>query len=35
MDTSTPEYARLRAIITQHLNASDLIGVLPHGEPES
>ena len=34
MDTITPEYARLRAAITERLNAHDLLGVLPHGAPE-
>jgi hypothetical protein len=35
MDTITPEYARLRAAITERLNAHDLLGVLPHGAPET
>lgn len=34
MVTVTPEYARLRAAITERLNAHDLLGVLPHGAPE-
>ena len=34
METTTPEYARLRAAITERLNAHDLLGVLPHGAPE-
>jgi hypothetical protein len=33
MDTSTPEYARLRAAITERLNAHDLLGVLDLGAP--
>lgn len=35
METTTPEYARLRAAITERLNAHDLLGVLPHGAPEA
>ncbi|MET1155543.1 hypothetical protein [Arthrobacter sp.] len=35
MDTVTPEYARLRSAITETLNAHDLLGVLPHGAPET
>lgn len=34
MDTITPEDARLRAAITERLNAHDLLGVLPDGAPE-
>lgn len=34
MDTITPEYARLRAAITERLNAHDLLGVLDLGAPE-
>jgi hypothetical protein len=34
-DTVTPEYARLRTAITERLNAHDLLGVLPHGAPET
>lgn len=34
MDTSTQEYARLRAAVTGALNAHDVFGVLPHGAPE-
>ncbi|MDI3213578.1 hypothetical protein [Arthrobacter sp. AL12] len=33
MDTSTPEYARMRAAITERLNAHDLLGVLDLGAP--
>jgi len=33
METSTPEYARLRSAITDCLNAHDLAGVLGHGAP--
>lgn len=35
METTTPEYALLRAAITERLNAHDLLGVLPHGAPET
>lgn len=31
---TTPEYARMRAAITERLNVNDLLGVLPHGAPE-
>ncbi|RKR18646.1 hypothetical protein [Arthrobacter oryzae] len=34
MDTTIPEYARMRTAITERLNAHDLLGVLPHGAPE-
>jgi hypothetical protein len=33
MDTITPEYARLRAAVTERLNAHDLAGVMDHGAP--
>jgi hypothetical protein len=35
VDTLTSEYARLRAAITERLNARDLLSVLPHGAPET
>lgn len=35
METTTPEYTRLRAGITERLNAHDLLGVVPHGAPET
>jgi hypothetical protein len=34
METTTSEYTRLRAAITERLNAHDLLGVLPHA-PET
>ncbi|MCB5291703.1 hypothetical protein [Arthrobacter sp. SO3] len=34
MDTVTPEYARLRAAITERLNDHDLLGIMDHGAPE-
>jgi hypothetical protein len=34
MDTVTPEHARLRAAITERLNAHDVLGVLDLGAPE-
>jgi hypothetical protein len=33
VDTVTPEYARLRAAITERLNTHDLAGVMDHGAP--
>jgi hypothetical protein len=33
MDTITPEWALLRAAITERLNAHDLAGVMDHGAP--
>jgi hypothetical protein len=33
MNPVTSEYARLRAAITEHLNAHDLLGVMDHGAP--
>ena len=35
MDPITPEYARLRAAITERLNAYDLAGGLGHGAAET
>jgi hypothetical protein len=35
MDLITPEHARLRAAITERLNAHDLLGVMGHGAPET
>jgi hypothetical protein len=35
MDTVTPEHTRLRAAITERLNAHDLLGVMDHGAPET
>lgn len=35
MESITPEYTRLRAAITERLNAHDLLGVMDHGAPET
>ena len=34
MDPIIPEHSRLRAAITERLNAHDLLGVMDHGAPE-